>query len=339
MLQERRCTLTGPRAGLVLSLLAALLSLPGCVLMNNQINPFQTGRKPLEEKKVEGKGLDKILIIEISNVITGNEEERPLGLDSNESTVSRVKETLRKAEKDRRVKALVLRIDSPGGGVTASDIIYSELKRFKEKRKVPVVAVLMDVAASGGYYVALSADEIVAHPTTVTGSIGVIMMNLNVEGLFHKIGVSDTTVKSGAHKDIGSPFRKPTPGDRLILQGVVDDLYTRFLDRVRESRTKLPEDRIRPLADGRIFTADQALKVGLVDRIGYVDDAIEDARKAAGLKQARVVLYHRPNEYAENIYSLQSGTQARGGVSATDLETLFGHATPRFLYLWAPGLP
>ena len=325
-------------AGL-LAALAALVSLPACVLMNNEINPFQKGREPLQEKKVDGKGLDKVLLIEISDVITGNEEERPLGLEPRESTVSRVKEALRKAEKDHRIKALVLRIDSPGGGVTASDIIYSEVKRFKEKRKVPVVAALMDTAASGGYYVALSADEIVAHPTTVTGSIGVIMLNLNVEGLFRKIGVSDTTVKSGLHKDIGSPFRKPTESDRRILQGVIDNLYARFLDRVRESRTKLPPEKIRPLADGRIFTADQALKEGLVDKIGYLDDAIEDAKKAAGLEKARVVLYHRPSEYAENIYSRQGGTQARSGASAADLESLFGKTTPRFLYLWAPGLP
>jgi protease-4 len=165
------------------------------------------------------------------------------------------------------------------------------------------------------------------------------MLNLNVEGLFRKIGVSDTTVKSGAHKDIGSPFRKPTESDRRILQNVIDDLYARFLDRVRESRANLPGDKIRSLADGRIFTADQALKEGLVDRIGYLDDAIEDARNAAGLKKARVVLYHRPDEYAENIYSLQTPTQGRAGLSAVDLESLFGHATPRFLYLWAPGLP
>lgn len=319
--------------------LATLISLPACVLMNNEINPFQSGREPLKEKKVDGKGFDKVLLIEISNVITGNEEERPLGLAPRESTVTRVKETLRKAEKDHRVKAIVLRIDSPGGGVTASDIIYSELMRFKEKRKVPVVAALMDTAASGGYYVALSADEIMAHPTTVTGSIGVIMLNLNVEALFHKIGVSDTTVKSGAHKDIGSPFRKPTESDRRILQGVIDDLYARFLSRVEDSRKNIPRDKVRALADGRIYTADQALKEGLVDRIGYLDDAIEDAKKAAGLKKARVVIYHRPKEYAENIYSLQNGTQARSGMSAPDLETLFGHAAPRFLYLWAPGLP
>jgi protease-4 len=230
-----------------LAMLIALFSLPACVLMNNEINPFQSGREPLEEKKVDGKGFDKILLIEISNVITGNEEERPLGLEARESTVTRVKETLRKAEKDRRVKAVVLRIDSPGGGVTASDIIYREINNFKQKRNVPVVAALMDTAASGGYYVALAADEIVAHPTTVTGSIGVIMLNLNVEGLFRKIGVSDTTVKSGAHKDIGSPFRKPTESDRRILQGVIDDLYP-FVALVHQS--ELPEKQLRTLADG-----------------------------------------------------------------------------------------
>jgi protease-4 len=306
--------------------------------MNNNFDPFQQVREPLKEKTVEGEGRDKILILDISDVITGQEQEGRLGQGGRESTVARVKEVLKKAEKDGSIRAVILRIDSPGGGVTASDIIHREIKRFKQKRGVPVIAAMMDVAASGGYYVALSADRIVAHPTTVTGSIGVMMINLNIAGLFEKIGVEDTSVTSGEHKDIGSPFREPTASDRKILQAIVDGLNARFLDRVREGRKDISGESLEGLADGRILTAAQALDAGFIDRIGYLEDAIEEAKKSAGLSQARVILYHRLGEYAENIYSLQGNPSARVRLDRQALQRIFGGSGPRFLYLWAPGL-
>ena len=158
---------------------------------------------------------------------------------------------------------------------------------------MPMVAVMMDVAASGGYYVALAADTIVAHPTTVTGSIGVIMLSVNAEGLMQKIGVATDTIKSGERKDMGSPFRALTPEERAIFQSVIDDLHRQFVAKVVERR-KLPEATAATLADGRIYTADQALGHKLVDRIGYMPDAMEAARRAAGLDEARVVVYKRP---------------------------------------------
>ncbi len=326
--------------GALVGLVVVLGLLSGCILMNNEINPFEKARQPLKEKKVEGSGREKILLLDISNVITGEEEERPLGMKSRESTVARVKEALKKAEDNPHVRALILRIDSPGGGVTASDIIYREVKRFKEERKVPVYAVMMDTAASGGFYVSLAADRILAHPTTVTGSIGVVMLNLNVAKLFDKIGIRDTTVKSGEHKDIGSPFRRPTESDRQILQGVINQLYVRFLDRVHEGRKGVDEKQLKELADGRILTADQALKAGLIDEIGYLDDAIKEAKQAAGLEEAKVVVYHRPNEYADNIYSVEGSAVAQSTLSPAALRTLLlGGSSPRFLYLWAPSLP
>jgi protease-4 len=317
----------GPRrlfVGLSFALLSSML-LPGCILMNNNFDPFQQVREPLEEKTVEGEGRDKLLIIDISDVITGQEQEGRLGQGARESTVARVKEVLRKAEKDDAIRAVVLRVDSPGGGVTASDIIYREMSRFKQKRGVPVIAAMMDVAASGGYYVALSADQIIAHPTTVTGSVGVMMINLNIAELFEKIGVEDTSVTSGEHKDIGSPFREPTESDRRILQAVVDELHGRFLDRVREGRKEVSGELIEKLADGRILTAGQALDAGFIDRIGYLE--------------AKVVIYHRPGEFAENIYSLQGNPSARVRLDRQTLQKIFGGSGPRFLYLWAPGLP
>lgn len=322
----------------LLLLSGVVFSSPGCILITGNFNPFEEIRQPLEEKTIEGKGHHKILILTISNVITGEEQEGSLGRVSRESTVARVKEMLRKAEKDDAIRALLLRIDSPGGGVTASDIIYHELKRFKERRGIPIIASFLDVAASGGYYVALSADEIIAHPTTVTGSIGVIMINLNVAGLFEKFGVEDTSVMSGKHKDIGSPFRKPTESDRQILQSVVNDLYARFLERVREGRKGISEESLKNLTDGRILTAQQALDGGFIDGIGYLEDVITSAKKLAGLSEAKVVVYHRPGEYADNIYSLQVGASHPANADYQSLLRVFGGSGPRFLYLWAPGI-
>src|SRR5581483_11145343 len=192
----------------------------------------------------------------------------------------RVREELKKAEKDERVRAIVLRINSPGGTVTASDIVYRELMDFKRRTRRPVIAVMMDLAASGGYYVALAADTIVAHPTTVTGSIGTIMISVNAEGLMQKLGLAANAVKSAERKDMGSPFRQMLPEERAIFQSVIDDLYRQFVAKVVERR-KLPEATARSLGDGRVYTAEQALAHKLVDRIGYMPDAIDLAKRAA----------------------------------------------------------
>src|SRR6202795_4332086 len=165
----------------------------------------------------------------------------------------RIREELKKAGDDREVRALIVRINSPGGAVTASDIVFRELTMFKQRARVPVVAVMMDVAASGGYYVALAADTIVAHPTTVTGSIGTILISLNAEGLMQKLGVAATAIKSAEHKDMGSPFRALTPEERAIFQGVIDDLQRQFLAKVID-RHKLAPEIARKLADGRVYT-------------------------------------------------------------------------------------
>ena len=230
----------------------------------------------------------------------------------------------------------MLRINSPGGGVTASDDVYGELVGFKRERKVPVVAALGDVAASGGYYVACAADQVVAHPTTVTGSIGVILVNLNVEGLLGKIGVRNETFKAGEHKDLLSPLRGATPEERRIVQSILDSLHARFVAVVREARPKLDTGRLAELTDGRIFDASQALAAGLVDRIGGLRDAIDVAKKASGLETARVVVYRRADERRENIYS-RAGGPAQVNVLPVDLGAL-GGGGPRFMYLWAPGL-
>src|SRR5438552_17123736 len=233
----------------VIALVLLLAMLTGCSVLSVDLTPRI---RPLEEEVVEGKGEAKILLMDVSGFITDEAPSSGLGLGPPPARVPmlvRIREELTKAAKDRDVRALVLRINTPGGTVTASDIIYREVTLFRRQRKIPVVAVLMDVAASGGYYVALAADTIIAHPTTVTGSIGVIMLTVNAQGLLDKLGVSTSAIKSGPRKDMGSPFRQLTDDERTIFQPVIDELQAQFVKKVAEHRGR-PIDRARHLADG-----------------------------------------------------------------------------------------
>ena len=241
--------MTGPLRTLGRWCLAAavITLLHGCVLVTGNFNPFATKPQPLEEHVVSGEGNAKVLLIGISREISGQEEEEAFGVRRRESTTSRVREELDRAAEDDRVRAVVLRINSPGGTVTASDILFHQLMEFKAKRGVPVVAQLLDMATSGAYYVALAADEIVATPTTVTGSVGVVMYNLNVSGLMEKVGVADQTIKAGERKDIGSPLRKMTAEERRILQTVLNQMQDRFLDLVHERRSGLSADGVKTI--------------------------------------------------------------------------------------------
>jgi len=287
----------------------------------------------LKETVVEGKGWDKILLLDITGFLNDVPATRPYAPPV--TLLRDVKEKLRKAEMDTRVRGVILRINSPGGTVTASDTIYQEIQRFKKKKKVPVVAQMNDAAASGGYYVAVAADRIFAQPTSITGSIGVILQKFNVEELLDKIGIANTPVKSGALKDIGSPFRPQSEEEKEILQGTINALYNRFVDTVAENREGLSREDVLTLADGRIYTADQALENHLIDRIGYLEDAVAEVKKMAGLKKAKVVLYHLPDAYAENIYSALPFAPVTE-INLIDLENRLPWAASPFLYLWSP---
>ncbi len=295
-----------------------------------------SGVRPLAEKTVGGEGRDKILLIDISGMISGKKRSAALGLTERPSLVEQVKEALDKAEKDGAVKAVILRINSHGGTVTASDIIHHEIKGYKERTGAVVIAEMLDVAASGGYYIATAADTIIAHPTTVTGSIGVVLFKLNVEGLMEKVGLEEESIKSGDMKDIGSPFRGMTSEEREILQGVIDTMYERFLDVVADGR-KIERRKLREIADGRIYTARQALDLNLIDEIGYLDDAIEEAKKAAGLEEARVVTYGRPSDYRGSIYSLSDlNLSVMSNLIGIDGEELMERLSMSFMYRWMP---
>lgn len=310
------------------------LALSGCVFITGDLNPFSRRPQPLQERVVSGHGRAKILLLDISGLITSEERGDTFGLRRSESTVARIQSELEQAEDDEHVVAIVVRINSPGGTVTASDIIYDRLTRFREAAGIPVLVQLMDVAASGGYYTALAGDEIIASPTTVTGSIGVLFTSISAEGLLDKIGVRNQSVASGKMKDIGSPLRTMTPAERAVLESLVDDMQRRFVGLVRARRPQLTEQMETEMVDGRVFSAEQALAGGLVDGIGYLHDTIERAKQRAGVAEARVIRYRRPDEFGDTIYSRAGLTPPQVNVVNLNFEPL--PLSPSFLYLWAP---
>jgi protease IV len=317
------------RMVLMLSVLMVAIVFQGCITVNLLEPPG-----PVQEVKLSGSGDSKVLMLDLSGVISSQEKD---GWMPQPNLLATFKEELTKASKDEKVKALVVRINSPGGTVNASDILYHELKIFKANKKIPVIVSMMDVAASGGYYLAMASDAILVHPSTVTGSIGVIMLTINAKGLLEKVGVEASAITSGPRKDMGSPFRTMTADEKAIFQGVIDSFYQRFLAVVQEGRPQLSADQIKKLADGRIYSGEQAKAAGLVDDIGYLDEAVELAKKNAGLTEARIVTYRRHGEYQHNIYSRVFGSgSGLSGLASMDLLSIVRGGSPQFMYLWMP---
>ena len=209
---------------------------------------------------------------------------------------------LEKYVRDEGIKAIVLRIESPGGGVTPAQEIYEKVQSVKQKKKV--VVSMGSMAASGGYYVACAADKIVANPGTVTGSIGVIMHFTNVQDLFKKIGLKSAVIKSGRYKDTGSPFRDMSPEEKVLLQGVLDDIHDQFLDTVSTSRG-LPKEKLKEIADGRIMTGRQALQLGLVDYLGDIEFAADVAAKLSGIEGKPELVYPKEERFTIWRYMLE----------------------------------
>lgn len=283
-------------------ILIVLFSTPGCLFIYSNFDLF-TDIEPLEEKTISGSGKNRILMIDLTGELIDMDKTSLLGFSVEESIVSLLREQLKMAEDDKNLKAILIRINSPGGSVTASDILYNQLNTFREESEIPMYAMMMDVAASGGYYVSMAADKVYAHPTSITGSIGVIMFNLSLEGLMKKIGVASKVVKSSKNKDVGSFLKDFTPEEKKILQAIIDDLYNRFIAVVISGRPELTEKEIRKAADGRVYTASQAKELGLIDGIMYLPDLITKIKDDLNLEKVRVVFYKRPYEHATNIYS------------------------------------
>jgi len=313
------------------------ITLVGCQAPSLLVTPVSGSRKLVETELSRDSffASDKIAIIHASGVLMNSAKPQLLG--SGEHAVSLIREQLDKARRDSSVKAVILRINSPGGTVVASELIHDEILQFKKSGK-PIVAVMMDVAASGGYYIACACDDIIAQPSTVTGSIGVIMQLFDMSGTLGKLGIKNEAITSGPNKEAGSPFRSLSPQHRKIFQQIVDDMYGRFVDVVVAGRPKLDEAAVRKLADGRVFTGTQAVKVGLVDRIATMRDTIAALKAQKNITSARVVTYHRPAEYKPNYYANMPQPGIDINLLNIDAAGLLAHASPEFLYLWAPSI-
>jgi len=284
---------------------------------------------------IKSPAKEKILILDISGLISTSLSP---GLFEREGDIiSRVYYRLEKTSEDKRVKAVILRLDTPGGEVTASDIIYNEILKFKEKTGIPVVGLMMGLATSGGYYVASACDYIIAHPSTITGSIGVISIFPNLEELFTKIGIKVNVIKSGEMKDSGSAFRDLTEEEKKIFQGVIDELHQKFLDVVYQKRkSSLSLEELKKIADGRIYTASQAYALKLIDEIGYFDTALKKALSLASLKEAKVIAYTYYPKRKTNIYATK--LEKPSLFEGKGFEDMLRSLKSGFYYLWLPQL-
>ena len=321
------------RTVIVLLVMVGLM-FTGCA--TPKIKLFSDASDPLKEYTLEGKGKGKILLVPVIGVISEDPDE---GLfRTHPSLMQEVVSQLRRAEKNGDINAVVLKVDSPGGSVTASDILYHEISAFKKRTGIKVVVSMMNVAASGGYYISLPADHIVAHPTTLTGSVGVILLQPKVLGLMEKIGVSVEINKSGANKDMGSMFRQRTDEEQVLFQDLIAQLAERFIDLTAHHR-KLDAVALEKVATARVFMAREALALNLVDSVGYISDAVTVAKGLAGLKKdAKVVVYRRKRHADDNFYNntsmLTPGQWSSFPGLATDRlsGTLLRSG---FYYLWA----
>ncbi len=322
-------TMTPPlRALRAFALLLTATLVSGCLTI--EVPLFGGGE--FVERRVYGSGDDKILMLDIGGTLSTRGEAGAFGVGARESIVARVRQQLEIAAEDDAIGAVLLRIDSPGGTVIASEILYREVLRFKRENEMPVAAQMMGVAASGGYYVAMAADDVRAYPSAITGSIGVIMGGVNLAGLLEKVGVEDQSLTTGAFKDAGSPLRAMRPEERAQLQGIIDDMFRSFLDVVDKGRPKLDRAAVEAAADGRVYTARQALELGLIDGIGDLPEAIDALAERAGLgDDPSVIVYHRTGESRENLFSSQ-----RPAPSTPSLAPALPAGRPSFLYLWAP---
>jgi protease-4 len=302
-----------------------------------------------EKTVIDGRGTAKVAEIDVRGLIVDSPRSGWLGDSSN--PVDDLVARLEKASKDPQVRAVLLRINSPGGGVAASETMYREVRRFRETTGKPVVVSMSEVAASGGYYLSLAGDESFAQPTTITGSIGVIMPTFNFSGAMNRWGIMSRSIKSADNKDLANPFEPIRDSQYAVLQGLVDEFYGEFKSVVvaRRGNRGLDMSRLPELTDGRVVTGVEAVKAGLVDHEGGLREAFERAKQLAGAQGASLIKYHSETvgaprsayAAAENPSPRESGS---GDINLLKLdvgESMLGlpRAGGGFYYLWAPGLP
>jgi protease-4 len=294
-----------------------------------------TGR--LVEMPVAGQpacaGGPKVAVVDVDGLLLNLNLTGPYS--SGENPVDLFREKLDRAAADPNVCAVVVRINSPGGAVTATDIMWRDLQAFRARTQRPVVACLMDLGCAGGYYLATASDRILAHPTTLTGGVGVILNLYNLEDFLNTYNVRTQFVKAGAKIDMGTMLKTLDPESRRLLQRMADHLHERFKEIVRRQRQRLNGDEAT-LLDGRILNAPEALERGLIDDVGYLDDAIEMARQLAGQPRAGVVLFHRCDDVARTPYATTPNVPLQATLWPVAIPGADRSRWPTFLYLWQP---
>lgn len=281
-----------------------------------------------EENVVSGSGTSKIVQLFVQGAITG--EPNASGMPSMTEILA---EQLRRVEEDISVKALVLRIDSPGGEVVATDEIHSRLLRLKLVRQLPIVVSMGSTAASGGYYLATAGDAIFANPNTLTGSLGVIFHLFNYNEAAAKLGVRQYAIKSGRFKDIGSPARPLTEPERQIFQTLVNDSYNKFVEVIVQGR-KLSPERVREIADGRVYSGEQAKRLGLIDQFGDLEDATQHALSLSGNQEALVIRYADQLSLSKLLFSMKQHWSNPDPLGLSRI--LERQSSPRLLYQFMP---
>ena len=278
-------------------------------------------------------GCGKVAIVDVDGLLL-NRNIGGFG-SMGENPVALFREKLDALEADPGVAAIVLRINSPGGGVTACDIMTRDLQAFRERRGIPVVACLMDVGAGGAYLLASASDTVVAHPTTVVGGLGVILNSYNLQEAMGQFNVTARPVKAGKLVDAASPVRPLEPEELQMLQGMATEFHGRLKRQIHDGRPAVAID--AQLFDGRVITGEAAAKAGLVDRIGYLDDAIAEARGLAGIDaEAAVVMLRRDNDRAYTAFDVTPNSPQQSALIPLNLPGLDRSQLPTFLYVWQP---
>lgn len=278
--------------------LSATLTLESCI----SYIPLTSPRPPLEEITIMGRGKDKIVMINILGTISWEDRGSGLFAPSEPSIVARVKEELDMAMKDKRVRCIILKVDSPGGLISASEALYQEIKKFRTEKGIPVISYISSMGASGAYYVIAHSDKIIASPGALVGSIGVYMIKVNAKNLSEKVGVEIEVIKAGEHKDSLLFHRGLTEEERRKLKEKVDHYYESFKKVVVDGRGAKLKKSIDEIADGSVFTPKEALELGLIDSIGDIYSAIEEGARMANLKEYKVAVYSRQGREVRSIW-------------------------------------
>jgi protease-4 len=287
----------------------------------------------VEVQSARGWFAPKIAMIEVEGMLMN---ARTGGfLQAQENKLSLFAQQLDAARNDRDVKAVVLRVNSPGGTVSCSDAMYEMLQKFRKETGKPVIASAQEVMASGAYYVSCASEEIVAQPTSVVGSIGVMLELFEVDQGLAKIGIYPRTIKSGALKEMGSPFKPITAEEKAVMQGMIDEYYARFVAVVQSKCHIADQMKLTQSTDGRVFSGEQALAMGLIDRVGMLEDAIELAKKRANAPTAKVIMYKRPYGYSGSIYADASTPPPQANVLQLPLPESLTRPVG-FYYVWEP---